>query len=58
MGEAADDAAADVDLVLIATPDTAAADVAAAIRPGRAVVARRRSLGLDVLPHTIVGRVC
>ena len=52
-GVAIDDAAADVDLVLIATPDTAVADVAAAIRPGRAVVAHvAGSLGLDVLaPH-------
>ena len=50
---AIDDAAADVDLVLIATPDTVVADVAAAIRPGRAVVAHvAGSLGLDVLaPH-------
>ena len=52
-GVAIDDAAADVDLVLIATPDTVVADVAAAIRPGRAVVAHvAGSLGLDVLaPH-------
>ncbi len=51
-GVAIDDAA-DVDLVLIATPDTVVADVAAAIRPGRAVVAHvAGSLGLDVLaPH-------
>ena len=47
------DAAADVDLVVIATPDAVVADVAAAIRPGRAVVAHiAGSLGLDVLaPH-------
>ena len=52
-GVAIDDAAADVDLVLIATPDTVVADVGAAIRPGRAVVAHvAGSLGLDVLaPH-------
>ena len=52
-GVAINDAAADVDLVLIATPDTVVADVAAAIRPGRAVVAHvAGSLGLDVLaPH-------
>ncbi len=52
-GVAIEDAAADVDLVLIATPDTVVADVAAAIRPGRAVVAHvAGSLGLDVLaPH-------
>ena len=52
-GVAIDDAAADVDLVLIATPDTVVADVAAAIRPGRAVVAHvAGSLGLDLLaPH-------
>ena len=52
-GVAIDDAAADVDLVLIATPDTVVADVAAAILPGRAVVAHvAGSLGLDVLaPH-------
>ena len=52
-GVAIDDAAADVDLVLVATPDTVVADVAAAIRPGRAVVAHAAaSLGLDVLaPH-------
>ena len=52
-GVAIDDAAADVDLVLVATPDTVVADVAAAIRPGRAVVAHvAGSLGLDVLaPH-------
>ena len=52
-GVAIDAAAADVDLVLIATPDTVVADIAAAIRPGRAVVAHvAGSLGLDVLaPH-------
>ena len=52
-GVAIDDAAADVDLVLIATPDGSIGDVAAAIEPGRAVVAHvAGSLGLDVLvPH-------
>jgi len=52
-GVAVDAAAADADLVLIATPDTVVADVAASIRPGRAVVAHvAGSLGLDVLaPH-------
>ena len=52
-GVAIDDAAADVDLVVIATPDAVVAGVAAAIRPGRAVVAHvAGSLGLDVLaPH-------
>jgi predicted short-subunit dehydrogenase-like oxidoreductase (DUF2520 family) len=52
-GVAIDDAAADVDLVLIATPDTVVAEVASAIRSGRAVVAHvAGSLGLDVLaPH-------
>ena len=52
-GVAIDDAAADVDLVVIATPAAVVADVAAAIRPGRAVVAHvAGSLGLDVLaPH-------
>ena len=52
-GVAIDDAAADVDLIVIATPDSVVADVAAAIRPGRAVVAHiAGSLGLDVLaPH-------
>lgn len=48
-----EDAAHDVDLVLIATPDGAIDDVASAIDPGRAVVAHvAGSLGLDVLaPH-------
>ncbi|MEM9467082.1 MAG: DUF2520 domain-containing protein [Actinomycetota bacterium] len=48
-----EDAAHDVDLVLIATPDSAIDDVASAIDPGRAVVAHvAGSLGLDVLaPH-------
>ncbi|MEM9203195.1 MAG: DUF2520 domain-containing protein [Actinomycetota bacterium] len=47
------DAAADVDLVLIATPDAAIAEVAEAIDPARAVVAHvAGSLGLDALaPH-------
>ena len=44
-------AAADVDLVLIATPDSAVADVAAAIEPadGAAVAHLAGSLGLDVV---------
>jgi predicted short-subunit dehydrogenase-like oxidoreductase (DUF2520 family) len=48
-----EDAATDVDLVLIATPDAAIDDVASAIDPGRAVIAHvAGSLGLDVLaPH-------
>ena len=47
------DAAHDVDLVLITTPDGAIGDVASAIEPGSAVVAHvAGSLGLDVLaPH-------
>lgn len=48
------DALADVDLLVIATPDAAIADVAAAVEPDdRAVVAHLAgSLGLDVLaPH-------
>ena len=47
------DAAAGVDLVVVATPDRTVAEVAAAIRPGDAVVAHvAGSLGLDVLaPH-------
>ena len=47
------DAANDVDLVLITTPDGAIGDVASAIEPGSAVVAHvAGSLGLDVLaPH-------
>jgi predicted short-subunit dehydrogenase-like oxidoreductase (DUF2520 family) len=46
-------AAADVDLLVLATPDGAVADVAAAVAPGPAVVAHLAgSLGLDVLaPH-------
>ena len=50
----ASDALADVDLLVIATPDAAIADVAAAVEPDdRAVVAHLAgSLGLDVLaPH-------
>ena len=44
------DAATDVDLVLIATPDAAIAEVAATVVPSRAVVAHvAGSLGLDVL---------
>jgi len=44
------DAAAGVDLVLVATPDAAIADTAAAIAPGVAVIAHvAGSLGLDVL---------
>ena len=48
-----EEAAHDVDLVLIATPDAAIDDVASAIEPGPAVVAHvAGSLGLDVLaPH-------
>ena len=48
-----EDAAADCDLVLIATPDSAIDDVAGAIEPGRAVVAHvAGSVGLDeLLPH-------
>lgn len=49
-GVAVADAAGDVDLVLIATPDAAIAEVAGAIEPGRAVVVHvAGSLGLDVL---------
>ena len=46
-------AAVDVDLVLIATPDTAVAEVAAAVEPSTAAVAHLAgSLGLDaVAPH-------
>jgi len=46
-------AAAGVDLLVIATPDAAIAEVAAAVAPGDAVVAHLAgSLGLDVLaPH-------
>jgi predicted short-subunit dehydrogenase-like oxidoreductase (DUF2520 family) len=46
-------AAADVDLVLIATPDAAVADVAAAVEPSRtAVVAHLAgSMGLDAVAH-------
>ena len=52
-GVSIENAASDVDLVLIATPDESIADVASAIEPGRAVVAHvAGSLGLDVLaPH-------
>lgn len=48
------DAAAGIDLLVVATPDGAIAEVAAAVRPGDAVVAHLSgSLGLDVLaPHT------
>jgi predicted short-subunit dehydrogenase-like oxidoreductase (DUF2520 family) len=48
------DAAVDVDLVLIATPDPMVSSAAAAVAPGRAVVAHvAGSLTLDVLaPHT------
>ena len=47
------DAAAGVDLVLLTVPDTSVADVAAAVRPGDAVVAHAAgSLGLGALdPH-------
>ena len=46
-------AAADVDLVLIATPDAAVAEVAAAIEPsaGAAVAHLAGSLGLDAVAH-------
>jgi predicted short-subunit dehydrogenase-like oxidoreductase (DUF2520 family) len=46
-------AAAGVDLLVLAVPDAAVADVAASVRPGDAVVAHLAgSLGLDVLaPH-------
>jgi predicted short-subunit dehydrogenase-like oxidoreductase (DUF2520 family) len=46
-------AAADVDLLLIATPDADIAATAAAVEPGPAVIAHLAgSLGLDVLaPH-------
>lgn len=46
-------AAADVDLVVVATPDAVVADVAAAVEPGPAVVGHLSgSLGLDALdPH-------
>jgi predicted short-subunit dehydrogenase-like oxidoreductase (DUF2520 family) len=53
-GDDLTDAALGVDVVVIATPDGAMADVAAAIRPvdGVAVVHVAGSLGLDVLaPH-------
>lgn len=52
-GEDPRGAAADVDLVLVATPDSVIADVAAAIAPDQAAVAHLSgSLGLDVLaPH-------
>lgn len=44
------DAAVDVDLVLITTPDEAIADVAAKVKPAQAVVAHvAGSLGLEVL---------
>jgi|DEB0MinimDraft_10_1074344.scaffolds.fasta_scaffold00122_15 predicted short-subunit dehydrogenase-like oxidoreductase (DUF2520 family) len=44
------DAAGDVDLLLIATPDESVAEVAATVTPGSAVVAHvAGSLGLDVL---------
>src|SRR5207302_2295143 len=50
-GDALADAARDVDLLLIATPDTAIADVAAAIDPVETTVVAHLSgsLGLDVL---------
>ncbi|CAN5705159.1 Rossmann-like and DUF2520 domain-containing protein [soil metagenome] len=59
-GEDPAGALADVDLLVIATPDGAVADVAAAVEPdGRAVVAHLAgSLGLDVLaPHARVAAV-
>jgi predicted short-subunit dehydrogenase-like oxidoreductase (DUF2520 family) len=51
--------AADVDLVLLAVPDGAVADVAASIEPGPAVVAHvAGSLGIEVLaPHARRGAV-
>ena len=54
-GMALDDVAADVDVVIVATPDRAIADVARAIRPIPATVIVHLSgaLGVDVLaPHT------
>lgn len=57
-GEPLDGALADVDLVVIATPDGAVADVAAALPGDDAVVVAHLagSLGLDVLrPHRRVG---
>jgi predicted short-subunit dehydrogenase-like oxidoreductase (DUF2520 family) len=49
-GDDARDAAVDVDLLVIATPDAAVAEVAATVEPGAAVVAHLSgSLGLDVL---------
>ncbi len=55
--ESLHNAAMDVDLVLIATPDAAVAEVAAAIKPSTAVVAHMAgSLGLNVLaPHRCRG---
>jgi predicted short-subunit dehydrogenase-like oxidoreductase (DUF2520 family) len=52
-GDAVRDAAGGVDLLLLTVPDTAVAEVAAAVRPGDAVVAHAAgSLGLAVLaPH-------
>jgi predicted short-subunit dehydrogenase-like oxidoreductase (DUF2520 family) len=52
-GDAIDDAAADVDLLVLAVPDASIADVSAAVAPGPAVVAHLAgSIGLDVLePH-------
>jgi len=52
-GDDVADAAAGVDLLVIATPDAAIAEVAAAVVPGDAAVAHLAgSLGLDVLaPH-------
>ena len=54
-GVALDDAAADVDVVIIATPDRAIADVARSIQPvdETAIVHLSGASGLDVLaPHT------
>ena len=53
-GERLDDAARGVDLLIVATPDDAAAEVASAVEvvPSTAVVHLSGSLGLDVLaPH-------
>src|SRR5947207_11276235 len=52
-GDALTDAARDVDLLLIATPDSAIADVAAAIEPVATTVVAHLSgsLGLDVLTN-------
>lgn len=59
-GEDPADAAGDVDLVVVATPDRAIAEVAAAIRPvpGAVVAHLSGALGLDVLtPHPRVAGI-